>query len=88
MTQGLGDSYKVILSRRDPAAELLGNILHLGVNELQASSPLAVLQRTFLGKYLPLEVFSVERTALTPEGLCEYLSRFNPGNRPLHSVNL
>jgi hypothetical protein len=81
MTQGIGDQYKVILSRRNPAGQLLGDILHLGFDNPRLANPLAIIQRTFIGEYLPLEVFTVERTALTPEGFCEYLSRFNPGTQ-------
>ena len=78
-SQGAGNQYKVILQRKDPGTTLLGELLHLGSRLPQIENPLAALHRVFLGKYVPLEVFSVNMTALSPEQLCSYLTRLNPG---------
>ena len=59
---------------------LLGELLHLGSGIAAIASPIAALQRTFLGKYVPLEVFRVNMTALTPTELCHYLTQLNPGS--------
>lgn len=74
-------NYKVILQRKDPGSRLLGDILHFGSTLQRIQNPLAGVQRVFLGKYVPLEVFSVNMTAFSPIQLCDYLGRFNPGNR-------
>ena len=58
---------------------LLGELLHFGSGIAAIASPIAALQRTFLGKYVPLEVFRVNMTALTPVELCHYLTQLNPG---------
>lgn len=79
--QGFGTHYNIILKRRDPTVALLGDILHLDLGLPAIGSPLAALQRTFLGKFVPLEVFRVNMTALTPERLCSYLTQLNPGIR-------
>lgn len=78
-SQGAGNQYKVILQRKDPGNTLLGDLLHLGSNLPRIGSPLAALHRVFLGKYVPLEVFNVNMTALSPEQLCGYLVQLNPG---------
>ena len=77
--QGYGSQYKIILQRRDPTIALLGDVLHLDLSIPAIASPIAALQRTFLGKFVPLEVFRVNMTALTPERLCSYLTHLNPG---------
>ena len=79
MPQGFGSQYNIILQRTDPAIALLGNLLHLDLNLPPIDSPVAALQRTFIGKFVPLEVFRVNMTALTPERLCSYLTLLNPG---------
>ena len=77
--QGFGSQYQIILQREDPHIALLGNLLHLDLSMPAIASPIAALQRTFLGKFVPLEVFRVNMTALTPERLCSYLTHLNPG---------
>ena len=79
MPQGFGSQYKIILQRKDPTIALLGDVLHLDLSIPAIASPIAALQRTFLGKFVPLEVFRVNMTALTPDRLCSYLKHLNPG---------
>lgn len=78
-SQGAGYQYKLILQRKDPGTTLLGDLLHLDLKLPWIEYPLAALHRVFLGKYVPLEVFNVNRTALAPEQLCDYLTRLNAG---------
>jgi hypothetical protein len=40
---------------------------------------LAALQRTFVGSIVPLEIFEVTNTTLSPQAFCEFLQKFNPG---------
>ena len=77
--QAFGSQYNIILQRKDTATVLLGEVLHFGATLPAIPSPLAALQRVFLGQYVPLEVFRVNMTALSPQQLCGYLTHVNPG---------
>lgn len=85
--QALGDRYGIILRRQDPAAMLLGNILQFRFPDVRIDNPVAALQRTFLGKHVPVEAFQVNMTALSPQKLCSHLQAFNPGVYLQHLMN-
>ena len=77
--QALGDGYRIILRRQDPARMLLGNIMQFRFPEERIQSPIAALQRIFVGVHVPVEVFHVNMTALSAHSLCSHLQDFNPG---------
>ena len=77
--QALGDGYRIILRRQDPAKMLLGNIMQFRFPEERIQSPIAALQRIFVGVHVPVEVFHVNMTALSAHSLCSRLQDFNPG---------
>ena len=77
--QALGDGYRIILRRQDPARILLGNIMQFRFPEEKVQSPIAALQRIFAGVHVPVEVFHVNMTALSAHSLCSPLQDFNPG---------
>ena len=43
------------------------------------ANPLSQLKRTFVGNLVPLEVYQVNSSALSPQALCEKLQKYNPG---------
>ena len=76
----MGDeSYRIMLQREDPGASLLGNILQFQFPHLHIVNPIAAIHRTFIGKFVPIEVFQVNMTALDPQLLCSHLQDSNPG---------
>ena len=58
---------------------LLGNIMQFRFPEERIQSPIAALQRIFIGAHIPVEVFHVNMTALSAHSLCSHLQDFNPG---------
>lgn len=60
---------------------LLGSILQFRFPDHRIDNPIAALQRTFLGKHVPVEAFQVNMTTLSPQKLCSHLQGHNPGAR-------
>ena len=73
--QGAGDDYRLLIQRPHATAVFSGDFDH----GKSRADPLSSLQRTFAGSIVPLEVFAVNNSTLSPHQLCEYLQRFNPG---------
>ena len=86
--QASGNGYGIILRRQDPAAMLLGSVLQFRFPDHRVDIPVAALQRTFLGKHVPIEAFQVNMTTLSPQKLCSHLQGLQPRFAPslLHSA--
>ena len=80
--QAVGNGYGIILRRQDPAAMLLGSVLQFRFPDHRVDNPIAALQRTFLGRHVPIEAFQVNMTTLSPQKLCSHLQGHNPGVHP------
>ena len=75
VTQGVFDNFRLLIQRPNSAGVFSGDF-NGGKTE---ADPLSALQRTFAGSVIPLEVFSVNASPLSPQALCQYLQKFNPG---------
>lgn len=75
VTQGVFDSFRLLIQRPNTAGVFSGDFQG-GKTE---SDPLTALQRTFAGSIVPLEIFNVNASLLSPQALCQYLKKFNPG---------
>lgn len=75
VTQGVFDNFRLLIQRPNSAGVFSGDF-NGGKTE---ADPLSALQRTFAGSIIPLEVFSVNASPLSPQALCQYLQKFNPG---------
>ena len=73
--QGTADDFRLLIQRPRATGVFSGDFDH----GKSRADPLSSLQRTFAGSLVPLEVFSVNNSTLSPHQLCEYLQRFNPG---------
>ena len=67
--------YRLIIQRPHATAVFSGDFNH----GKSRADPLTALQRTFVGSIVPLEVFDVNNSTLSPQKLCQYLQRNNPG---------
>lgn len=75
MTQADFDNYKLIIQRSNTAGVFSGDFSP----GAHTANPLSALQRTFVGSLLPLEVFHVNSSVLSPQALCEQLKKYNSG---------
>ena len=73
--QGAADDFRLLIQRPHATAVFSGDFDH----GKSRADPLSSLQRTFAGSIVPLEVFAVNNSTLSPHQLCEYLQKFNPG---------
>ena len=69
------DNFRLLIQRPNSAGVFSGDF-NGGKTE---ADPLTALQRTFAGSIVPLEVFQVNTSLLSPQALCEFLIKFNPG---------
>ncbi|CAL5226790.1 g9651 [Coccomyxa viridis] len=72
--QGAADDFRLLIQRPHATAVFSGDFDH----GKSRADPLSSLQRTFAGSIVPLEVFAVNNSTLSPHQLCEYLQKFNP----------
>ena len=75
LTQGSFGNYKLIIQRSNEAGVFSGDFSP----GAHVADPLSSLQRTFVGSLLPLEVFHVNSSVLSPQALCEQLRKYNSG---------
>ena len=73
--QGDGNDFRLLIQRPHATAVFSGDF----DNGKSRADPLTALQRTFVGSIVPLEVFAVNNSTLSPNKLCQYLQKFNPG---------
>ena len=73
--QGAADDFRLLIQRPHATSVFSGDFDH----GKSRADPLSSLQRTFAGSIVPLEVFAVNNSTLSPHQLCEYLQKFNPG---------
>ena len=78
--QSQAEDYRLLIQRPHATAVFSGDFK----NGKSSIDPLDALQRTFVGSLVPLEVFAVNNSTLSPQKLCQYLQKFNPGG--LHSL--
>jgi hypothetical protein len=76
VTQGVFDNFRLLIQRPNSAGVFSGDFNNGAKSE---TDPLTALQRTFAGSIVPLEVFQVNTSLLSPHALCDYLRKFNPG---------
>ncbi|CAL8463962.1 g3497 [Coccomyxa elongata] len=72
--EGVFDNFRLLIQRPNSAGVFSGDF-NGGKTE---ADPLSALQRTFAGSIIPLEVFNVNASLLSPQALCRYLQKFNP----------
>ncbi|EIE18942.1 subtilisin-like protein [Coccomyxa subellipsoidea C-169] len=72
--EGVFDNFRLLIQRPNSAGVFSGDF-NGGKTE---ADPLTALQRTFAGSIVPLEVFQVNTSLLSPQALCEFLIKFNP----------
>jgi hypothetical protein len=80
LLQSQSEDYRLLIQRPHATAVFSGDFK----NGKSSIDPLDALQRTFVGSLVPLEVFAVNNSTLSPQKLCEYLQKFNPGG--LHGL--
>ena len=74
-TQGLFGNFKLLIQRSNTAGVFSGDFSP----GAHVADPLSALTRTFVGSLVPLEVFHVNSSVLSPQALCEQLKKFNSG---------
>ena len=67
--------YRLIIQRPHATAVFSGDFNH----GKSRADPLTAFQRTFVGSIVPLEVFAVNNSTLSPQKLCQSLQKDNPG---------
>ena len=81
LTQGNFGNFRLIVQRSNTAGVFSGDFSP----GAHVANPLSALQRTFVGSLVPLEVFHVNSSVLSPQALCEKLKKFNSGGETVHS---
>ena len=76
--------YRLIIQRPHATAVFSGDFNH----GKSRADPLTALQRTFVGSIVPLEVFAVNNSTLSPQKLCQSLQKNNPGGLKLSQKGL
>ncbi|CAK0786319.1 hypothetical protein CVIRNUC_009532 [Coccomyxa viridis] len=66
--------YRLIIQRPHATAVFSGDFNH----GKSRADPLTAFQRTFVGSIVPLEVFAVNNSTLSPQKLCQSLQKNNP----------
>jgi len=78
------DGFKLMIHRPDSETGVFSGDFTGPGQALAAGAKAAVasLHQAFKGTLVPLEVYNVNHTTLSPAQLCKYLRELNPGARP------